>query len=514
MTAARTRLGGLAGRGLAGLAGAGVSAAAQFAVVVLVTRGAGQEAAGSFFAATALCLMAAGVLRLDTGNGLVHVIARDRLSGRPEGSGPARRDPSGPPRSPGPSGHVRAALIPVLTLSAAVAAAALVWAEEIAGVAGTPGAVRVLALALPVVVCADVLVAATRGFGEMRPTVVLDGILRPAGQLLLVGLVVAAAAVPPDAPAPGAPAPAPGGTGSGRDVPWPGPADLPWLLVAAWALPYLPVLLLAAARLRRLLPREPYPPGTAHGLWRHLWPRSAAAAVQAVFQRLDVVIVAVLAGPVEAAVYTAATRFKIVGQLAGQGLAQAAQPRLVRALAGGDLPHARELYQSTTAWLVLLTWPVWLGYAALAPWLLGLFGGGSGDGGYASGVPVALVLSATMALATACGMADVILTAAGHTRLSLANLLAAVAVTVALDVALIPAHGALGAALGWSGGVLVKNLLPLWQIHRRYGLRPFGAHTAAACVPRLRPPTPGTPSSPDIPDIPGGSAGHAPRRPR
>jgi O-antigen/teichoic acid export membrane protein len=57
---------------------------------------------------------------------------------------------------------------------------------------------------------------------------------------------------------------------------------------------------------------------------------------------------------------------------------------------------------------------------------------------------------------------------------------AAVGVTVLLDLALIPAHGALGAAMGWSGGVLVKNLLPLWQIHQRYGLRPFGRHSLTA----------------------------------
>ena len=83
------------------------------------------------------------------------------------------------------------------------------------------------------------------------------------------------------------------------------------------------------------------------------------------FQRLDIVIVALLAEP-PGRRYTAATRFKIVGQLAGQGLAQATQPRLVRALAEADLPRARELYQSATVWLVLLTWPIWLGYAALA----------------------------------------------------------------------------------------------------------------------------------------------------
>jgi O-antigen/teichoic acid export membrane protein len=200
-----------------------------------------------------------------------------------------------------------------------------------------------------------------------------------------------------------------------------------------------------------------------------------------VFQRLDIVIVAMLAGPAQAAIYTAATRFKVVGQLAGQGLAQAVQPRLVRALAEGDLDRARALYQAATMWLVVLTWPIWLGYAALAPWLLRVFGDA-----YSGGTGIALVLAATMMVATACGMVDVVLIAAGHTTTSLVNIVIATAVTVLADVSLIPAHGALGAAIGWATGMIVKNLLPLIQITRRYGLRPFGRHSLSAL--RLLPP--------------------------
>jgi O-antigen/teichoic acid export membrane protein len=410
---AGTPMGRLARSGIAGMTGAVVGAAAQFLLVVIVTRAFSQAQAGAFFTATALALMVAGITRLDAGNGLVYFIARARTYDYR-----------------GISGYIRAALVPGIVLAA------------VAGAVLYPR-LGPQALALPLMVAVDILLAATRGFGAMRPTVLLDGMALPVSQVALV----AAAAL----------------------------ASAPALLPAAWAVPYLPVLVVAAVCLRGRAPRTPYLPGTGHDLWRYTAPRSVAGAIQAVFQRLDIVIVAVLGGPVQAAVYTAATRFKVVGQLASQGLAQAAQPRLVRALAGGELARARELYQATTVWLVLVTWPVWLGYAALAPWLLRLFGPG-----YDAALPVALVLSGTMLVATACGMVDVVLTAAGHTGASLRNLIAAIACTVALDLALIPSHGAFGAVLGWSGGVLVKNLLPLWQLHRRYGLRPFGRHSLPA----------------------------------
>lgn len=455
-------------RGVAGLAGAGMGAAAQFLLVLVVTRACDAATAGRFFALTTGCLMIAGIVRLDAGNGLLYFLAR------------AAADRKG-----GIWSYLMAAIPPVALISITVsliaffggaafgdsaldsakqAATGIIYhdnnsaspappAQPPAGPdTGVGAALRVLAVAFPVIVLAEVVVAATRGLGSMRPTVLLGGVAQPAGQLALVAAVAAwwhAGGAPPDGPV------------------------LPWL-AAAWALPYLPVLAAAAVWLGRRAPWEPYRLGTARAFWRHAAPRSLGSAVQHVFQRLDVVIVAALAGPVEAAVYTAATRVKVLGQLAGQGLAQAAQPTLVRALATGDLAVARAVYRRTTNVLVLLTWPAWLGYAAFAPVLLGVFGDG-----YAAGADVAVVLAATMMFAAACGMADVALVAAGRTAASLAGILAATTVTVAVDLALVPAWGAFGAALGWSAGVVVKNALPLAQIWRGYGLRPFGANLAA-----------------------------------
>ncbi|MBP2707209.1 lipopolysaccharide biosynthesis protein [Microbispora sp. RL4-1S] len=424
--------------------------------------------------------MIAGILRLDAGNGLVHAFAAARppdsaeisaeistessteisTETRPQ-TGPETEPDAGPGcgRELGPGRGVRRGagrshatvprrvLVPVAACAVAAATAVSVGRGGLAHTTNVPESVwPVLATAIPVVTLADLLVTATRGTGAMRPTAVLAGLVQPMCQLVLVSVAAL------------------------------GHAPLP-VLVAAWALPSLLVAVAAAAWLGR---RQPSGAGLT-GFWRRTAPRSAAAALQSAFQRLDVVLVAVLAGPAAAAVYTGATRFKVVGQLAGHGLAQAAQPRLVRALAAGNVARAGRLYQTSTIWLVALTWPVWLGYAAFAPTLLPVFGRG-----YASGVPIALVLAATMLVATACGMVDVMLTASGGAAASLVNTAAAVSVTVVLDLLLVPAHGALGAALGWSGGVLVKNLLPLRQIHRRHGLRPFGPHSRAALRLALR----------------------------
>ena len=461
--------------GIAGLAGAGAGAVSQFAIALVVTRAFDAATAGCFFALTAGFLMLAGIVRLDTGNGLIYFMAKSDMD-----------------RKRGIWSYLMAAVPPVAAISLITAVIVFLSGESLVGTAhewtpettsemnglmqrqpasgqGLGAAVRVLAVAFPVVVLAEVLVGASRGLGSMRPTVLLGGVAQPVSQLGLVAAVACAALVL-------------GPSGGGA---------LPWL-AAAWALPYLPVLVAGAVWLGRRVPREPYRRGAAGEFWRHTAPRSLGAAVQNVFQRLDIVIVAVLAGPAEAAVYTAATRFKVLGQLAGQGLAQAAQPALVRALAAGDLAVARAVYQRTTMWLVLLTWPVWLGYAALAPTLLGVFG--AEYGGASDGARIAVVLAATMMFAAACGMADVALIAAGRTTASLAGIAAATAVTVAVDLLLVPALGAFGAALGWSAGVVVKNALPLAQIWRGYGLRPFGARS----WPIRRQPSSGSRSIPQL----------------
>lgn len=414
---------------MAGVVGAGGGVVVQVGMVVVVTRAFPPEVAGEFFAFMALGLMVAGIVRLDAGNGVVHALARTARSG-----------------------YIRAAVVPVLALSLATAVTLHLLADRLAPLLGVPsGWLRVIAWVLPLMTCSDILISATRGSGTMRPTLCLGGLLQPVAQFTLVACAA--------------------WTGTAAGLP------------LAWALPYAVVLVAAVIWLRRLVPSPFSGSREAYGeLWSHTGPRALGGGLQAVFQRFDIVIVTMLAGPVEAAWYTAATRVKVIGQLAGQGLAQAAQPRLVRALARKDLPRARRIYQVTTLWLVVATWPLWVGYALLAPWVLPIFGPG-----YERAAPVAVVVAVTMMAASACGLADVVLTAAGHTATSLAVIAAALAVTVALDLLLVPLHGALGAALGWSAGVLVKNLLPLLRLRHAYDLRPFGPHTRDGLRPARLP---------------------------
>jgi len=430
LTSARP-LAGVARGGLLNLAGAAAAGLAGFGVTWLVARALGPGRAGGFFAATAAFALVGTVAKLGTPTGLVYFAARLRARGA---SGAALRH------------CVRVGIRPVVV--AALLAGTGMWFLARVAAPGYAAEVRVLAVVLPVAVLSDTLLAAGRGWQRMRPTVLLDKLLRPGIQLAALGLLALAAVRAP----------------AGYAV--------------AWAVPYVPVAILAAVALRRLLPVDDGDADfSGREFWRFTAPRALASVTHLALQRIDVLLLASIAGLKAAAVYAVASRFVVLGQLANQAILLSVQPRLAGLLGTGDRAGANALYQSATGWLVLAAWPVYLGTAVLASVYLGLFGGG-----YLGAVPVVVVLSLAMLVATGCGMVDTVLAMAGRTSWNLANVVLALAVNLAVDLALIPRLGPLGAAIGLAAATLTNNLVPLAQIAVSLRLHPFGRNTFVAAA--------------------------------
>jgi len=457
--ASRAGLAEVARGGVLNLAGAAVSAVATLGITILVTRHFHREIAGAFFAATSLFLIAEAVAGLGAFNGVVYFIARLR-SLHAESRIPV---------------ILRAAAIPVAVCSVAAAVALVIFALPLArGLLGSQlshgtnpaevaRALRVLAAALPFAALADTFLGASRGYRDMRPTVAIDRV----GRSCLQAAGVLAAVL----------------------------ASSTALLAPLWALPYVPAGVAAWLWLRRIQRRrgaarpetetpvtgapvtEPPVDASTGGFWRFTAPRALASVAQIVIQRLDIVLVAVMRGPAEAAVYTAATRFLVVGQLANAAISMAAQPQLTHLFAVRDRAGANAVYQATTAWLIVLTWPLYLLAMIYGPEVLAVFGRS-----YQAGNSVMLILGLAMLVATGCGQVDMVLITTGRSSWSLINGLLAVAVNVALDLALIPRYGIAGAAIGWAAAIAVTNLVPLVQVAIAARVHPFGPGSAVACL--------------------------------
>jgi O-antigen/teichoic acid export membrane protein len=206
-------------------------------------------------------------------------------------------------------------------------------------------------------------------------------------------------------------------------------------------------------------------------------PRAIATLAQITIQRIDIVLVAIISGPAEAAVYTAATRFLVVGQLGNSAISMAAQPQFTELFAMGAHHRANGVYQATTAWLVLLTWPMYLLIVVYGPQFLAIFGHA-----YQAGYEVLIILGITQLVAAACGQVDMVLITTGRSSWSLMNGLLAMVVNVGLDLLLIPRYGINGAAIGWAAAIGAANLMPLIQVARSVRLQPFGRGTIIACA--------------------------------
>ncbi|HET8615452.1 MAG TPA: polysaccharide biosynthesis C-terminal domain-containing protein [Actinomycetales bacterium] len=434
---------GVARGSTANLAGAGVSALATLGLTMAVTHGLPRDRAGVFFATTSLFMLATTIGQLGTNTGLVYFLSRSRAM-----------------RLTGAQRLLfRTATRPVLAVALVMGVALFVFATDLARwinpehVSVSADYLRVLAVFIPLAGLENVTLAGTRGLGTMRPNVVVEQLGRPSLQLALVLLSVTVL--------------------DGR------------ALGLAWAFAYLPAAVLAVSWWNRLVSDDGTPAASRTAdvaslrreFWRFTSPRALASVAQMAMQRLDIVLVAALAGAVPAALYTAATRFLVVGQMGNRAISLAVQPRLGESLALGDLRQTRHFYQTATAWLILVTWPMYLLFVVFGERLLAIFGRG-----YGAGHEVLLLLSLTMLFATACGMVDMVLNMAGRTSWNLINVALSLGVQLGVDLWLIPDHGILGAAIGWAAGIACANVVPLLQIGLTMRLHPFGRTTGTAAV--------------------------------
>jgi O-antigen/teichoic acid export membrane protein len=367
---------------------------------------------------------------------MVHFLARARALGRPQTVG----------------GYLRTGLVPVLAVGA-IAALVLAVATPavlhlVAGKHPIPhgtALVLTVALAVPLAAGYDLVMAATRGLGPVRPTVLVERLLRPFLQALFVLAAVVA--------------------GGGA-----------YAVVVAWLAPYVVAAAVGTWWLAAILHRQgvdwrlPIDRTERRGFWRFTMPRAFTGIVQIALQRFDILLVGAMLGPAAAAVYAAATRFVIIGQLGNQAISNVVQPRLGMLVANDDLDGARRLYRVSTAWVIALAWPVYLVVAIAAPLILTVVGHG-----YRSGVSTMVVLAVAGLVASACGLVDFVLITVGKTTWNLGNTVLALAVNLGVDIALIPHIGIVGAAVGWAVAIVTANLVPLAQVYRHLGFQPVSA---------------------------------------
>lgn len=436
----------LARGGMLNLVGAVGTGVLTFALVTVLTRGLGAAGYGAFVSAMGMYTILSNTAELGADTGIVRSISRLRALDRVRD---IRKT-------------VYVAFLPPLLVSSIFGIMLWIWAPELADIFGKGEGsedIAVFARWMAPFVAAGgvvrVILSGTRGFGTMIPSVVVDKLSRPALQVVLaLGVILIA-----------------GGHQANHGLialSW----ALPQLLGAAVGIWWFWGLLLRAERQdRRHNGRRRSRPTTvlAAKFWRFTAPRGLAGVFQIVVLWLNTLLVGRLASTEKAGIFNASTRYITAGLMVGVAIQQVVGPKLSELMAQRKWGAARGVYQTTTAWLMVATWPLYLTFALFAPTLLRLFGKG-----FDGGAGALQVLGLTMLVATSVGTVDMVLLMGGKSSWNLINTVVGLSSNIILNLLLIPRYGGTGAAIAWSSSILFTNLAPLVQVWKFLGMHPFG----------------------------------------
>jgi O-antigen/teichoic acid export membrane protein len=207
----------------------------------------------------------------------------------------------------------------------------------------------------------------------------------------------------------------------------------------------------------------------AADFWRFTAPRGFAGVFQIVVLWLDILLVGALVSSYAAGIYAAVSKLALLGTFALEATRLAIGPQLSVLLARRERTRAAEVYQSTTRWLMLASWPVYVMFAIFPAVVLRIFGPR-----YVAGATALAVISLAMLINLGTGNVTVVLLMGGKSSWNMANTLAALVVNVGLNLLLLPRIGIVGAAIAWAASIAVDNVAAVIEVKWLLGLAPFG----------------------------------------
>ncbi len=406
------------------LVGAIVTTIANFVIAVLVSSSS-NALAGVFFTATAVATILGNAASLGTMTGLVYFLPQAINDDRPN-----------------PRALVALALAPVVAISIGLGVLLLGIAGPFSRLVSDDAAgdlasmLRIFAVVVPTWAITQALLGATRGLGTMGPTVGVGQLLRPGGQIVLIGLLF-----------------------------WQGDPSATAIAIA-WSAPVVIGLVVAVASVAKLGGLQYHGPSLVsyREFWAYTRFRALSTTMQIALERIDVIIVSALLGSGPAGVYGALSRYISAGNFLIFSVSQAMSAHLRRAISNNNMVRARQLLQRTTGWVVALAWPYFIAVAIKAEPLAGLI-----NDRYVEDANILPILALGMMVSAIAGPIDLMLLMLGRSKASLVGITLAIATDLILLAILAPPFGLTGAAIAWAGGVAVQNVTATVLVYRETG---------------------------------------------
>lgn len=191
-------------------------------------------------------------------------------------------------------------------------------------------------------------------------------------------------------------------------------------------------------------------------------------ATAAVHERIDLLVMGAIAPSADVAAYAVAARFSQTVTIAVSAVGTVMAPHVVERLAElreGRLEHLQPLVRSTARTALHVCLLALAGFAIGGPLLLKLFGHHYGQ----AYLPL-VVLATGQVAASLAGPAAPLSTLAGEPRIAIVSLATGIAVNAALNLALVPGLGGIGAALATAAGMVCAALIARAWTRARFGI--------------------------------------------
>ena len=179
----------------------------------------------------------------------------------------------------------------------------------------------------------------------------------------------------------------------------------------------------------------------------------------------DVVLVGFLLSPEDVAIYFAAAKTMAVAHFVYFAVKAGVAPQFAQYAGGSGDRGPGELARMSAHWTFWPTLGIALVLLAAGEFLLGLFGAE-----FRQGYPLMFLLAAGILARAALGPAETALTMSGHHTLCALVYGLALAVTIGLNILLVPACGLSGAALATSIGMVIETLFLGFAVWYRLGI--------------------------------------------
>lgn len=299
------------------------------------------------------------------------------------------------------------------------------------------GFIRVFAVAVPFLASTKVLSGVFRGITDARSQTLIQDVFRPLLRLSLTGIVVV--------------------------------AGLPLLWVAnAWLAAFVVTALAGVLLLRSVEPRVIGPLSSVSHIEyvKFALPLMVVSAMGTLLGNTDTLLVGSLLGTKAVGIYDVAFAVGTLLIAVYSAFGFLFLPVFSELADGDETKRMRQIYTTVTKWMTILLAPVYLSLVVLAPTVLRvLFGEAFTTGSVALGV-----LLTGMYLRAATGLGGQALTAVGRPNAVMTGNVVGVVVNIALNLALIPRYGLVGAAFATAVVSASIDSAYLVYLNRRYGI--------------------------------------------